>query len=246
MASYFKLKSLLTNTELLFYGSLSKAVPENCVVFSKVRLYDVIQPYAGYFSKEKAKIIQKHLDFLVCDAETLEPLIAIELDDPSHQNNDRVERDHFINQSLFEAGLRLLRIPAQRHYDKEKLQSDLKSVLLSSVAHASGDGFKDASRSTYKPSREPVQKKPNVVNRPTSKRGVQGILASWVMVAMLLMFGSFAQGVKNLRTARTESSNLKTTTQVQESAKPQMQTPVQSSKVLNEKMQKKLSRAVQR
>ncbi len=52
-------------------------------------------------------------------------VLAIELDDRSHQRPDRVERDRFLNQALSAAGLPLLRVAVAEHYDADQLQAEV-------------------------------------------------------------------------------------------------------------------------
>ena len=39
------------------------------------------------------RIHAKHIDFVLCDPGNLQPILCIELDDPSHNRPDRIERD---------------------------------------------------------------------------------------------------------------------------------------------------------
>jgi Protein of unknown function (DUF2726)/Topoisomerase DNA binding C4 zinc finger len=75
------------------------------------------------------RINRKHVDFVICDPQTMTPLFAIELDDSSHERADRVERDVFVD-SVFEAAqLPLLHIPAQLSYNTNELGVLFKKVL---------------------------------------------------------------------------------------------------------------------
>ena len=87
----------LSPAEFSFYKILSSLGGTKLTIQSKVRLADVFfvsRPNENmtYFSR----IAQKHLDFLVCDSATMKPLLGIELDDSSHQRDDRQERDDFV------------------------------------------------------------------------------------------------------------------------------------------------------
>ena len=75
------------------------------------------------------RINRKHVDFVVCEPQTMKPLFAIELDDSSHEREDRVERDAFVD-SVFEAAqLPLLHIPVQASYNTNELGALFKGVL---------------------------------------------------------------------------------------------------------------------
>ncbi len=75
------------------------------------------------------RINRKHVDFVICEPKTMNPLFAIELDDSSHERADRVERDAFVD-SVFEvAQLPLLHIPAQLNYNTSELGMLFKDAL---------------------------------------------------------------------------------------------------------------------
>ncbi len=121
--------------ELSFYHVLSLAAPSKVVILGKVRLADLF-----FVSKpnENRKffnyIVGKHIDFLVCDSSTLKPLVGIELDDASHDRDDRTERDEFVNQVFETAKLPLLHFAVRRTYRVEDIQSVLVSALPESYA----------------------------------------------------------------------------------------------------------------
>ena len=51
----------------------------------------------------------------------MKPLCGIELDDSSHENDDRQERDQFVDTLFREAGLPLLRVPVRREYNTSEI-----------------------------------------------------------------------------------------------------------------------------
>jgi len=58
----------------------------------------------------------QHVDFLLVRADDLIPLAGIELDDSSHEEEERQQRDIFVDQYLPAQGLPLLHMPAQKSY----------------------------------------------------------------------------------------------------------------------------------
>jgi very-short-patch-repair endonuclease len=74
------------------------------------------------------KIACKHVDFVLCDKE-LNILLAIELDDSSHNRQDRKERDEIVNAAFRSAGLPLMREPAKHFYDIDILRQRVFSFL---------------------------------------------------------------------------------------------------------------------
>ncbi len=72
------------------------------------------------------------MDFVLCDPRTFAILLAIELDDRTHQTDPRRrERDVFVDGALAAAGVPLLRVPVQRSYDVRALQTQLLGLISS-------------------------------------------------------------------------------------------------------------------
>ena len=70
----------------------------------------------GVLLSKNDRIKSKHIDFLLCDKDSLVPLCAIELDDSSHQKESRVKRDIFVDNALEAAGLKFERFKVQKSY----------------------------------------------------------------------------------------------------------------------------------
>jgi len=107
----------LTPAEANFYRVLCATIGERQLIFPKVRLADLI--YAPRQEGQYAawqRINRKHVDFVLCDPQTVRPVLAIELDDRSHQRPDRVQRDAFVDQIFAAVKLPLVHIPAQHSY----------------------------------------------------------------------------------------------------------------------------------
>jgi very-short-patch-repair endonuclease len=58
-------------------------------------------------------VIGKSVDFVICHRSTLDPVMAIEVDDRSHQAPARRRRDAFVDKLFAEVGLPLMRVKAQ-------------------------------------------------------------------------------------------------------------------------------------
>jgi very-short-patch-repair endonuclease len=124
----------LSPAEFSFYKVLSSLIGARLTIQSKVRLADVFfvarpNENFAYFNK----IAQKHLDFLVCDSITMKPLFGIELDDSSHKQNNRQERDEFVESVCEVAGLPLLRFPVQREYNSRELAAQIAPFVKDKI-----------------------------------------------------------------------------------------------------------------
>lgn len=115
---------IVTKAELRFYRALQKAAAADFEIFAMVRIADVLTVPQQTSQRRKwmGKILAKHVDFVLCDPATLAPLLAIELDDSSHDRPDRKERDEFVDHAFESAGLPLLRIRNGSSYDAGALR----------------------------------------------------------------------------------------------------------------------------
>jgi hypothetical protein len=127
---------LFTKAERSFYGVLEQAVGDRYRIFAKVGVDDILWIDKGTGSHQtwRNKIDRKHIDFLLCDRDAIRPLIALELDDRSHERADRAERDHFLDQAFAAAGLPLLRVPAQHAYNVEAVRHHIAAALTPAPA----------------------------------------------------------------------------------------------------------------
>ena len=117
---------LLTAGELAFFKVLYPIVSPHWHIFTKVRMEDIINVKSGLERKEaygfRSRIKSRHIDFVLCDKESLEILMCIELDDRSHQSAKAQESDAFKNKALEAAGVSLIRIPARSNYSEDTIK----------------------------------------------------------------------------------------------------------------------------
>jgi len=125
-------KYFLSPAELNFFKILRNVVGDKAVICTKVSLGDLFttkrDDYSQYTSYMN-KIRRKHVDFLLCDSITMHPLVAIELDDKSHEREDRQERDKFVDGVFKASGLALIHIPVKKAYVTSELASQLAPYI---------------------------------------------------------------------------------------------------------------------
>ncbi len=129
---YKKKEYLFTNAEKSFYGVIKLILKDDPYsIFAKVRLCDLLYLPTGtdkrniYWNKIKSK----HIDFVICDDNHIKPVLAIELDDSSHNNSNRIERDTFVNKALRDAGLNIIRVKARNTYNMNELSQQIYSYI---------------------------------------------------------------------------------------------------------------------
>jgi hypothetical protein len=126
---FLRRKYLLSRAEKSFYNVLRKVVAPHAVL-AKVRLADLVESDKRHrlWRANFNRICAKHIDFVVCDA-ALSPIIAVELDDSSHQLADRQRRDKDVDRILEIAALPILRVPVRQTYDGADLEKQLVLTL---------------------------------------------------------------------------------------------------------------------
>ncbi len=111
----------LSTPEVALYKALWEMVGERYVVFAKVALNDIfyiVRPNENvhYFNK----LFRKHVDFLLCDAKTLQPQIGVELVRPAPVGGNR-SSDLFMEDLFLTAGLPLVQVPSNGQYAEAEL-----------------------------------------------------------------------------------------------------------------------------
>ncbi len=109
---YYKVNSVFNNKEGKFYASLKRIADEfDLTIFSKMRIADLVQVpkdtphYIRWFNYIKAK----HVDFILVD-KAFKPVLIIEVDDASHNQQKRIERDDFVDKVFGHVGLKIMHL----------------------------------------------------------------------------------------------------------------------------------------
>lgn len=128
---YRKSKSVLTYRERILLRAVRRAAAGEYTVLMKVRMADFVwlanEPQDRKF--HNSQILCKHVDFLLCDKLTVEPLLVIELDDSSHKSYDHAERDRFKNETFDAVGIPYIRMQVQEQYDTDDLRTQMHEKI---------------------------------------------------------------------------------------------------------------------
>lgn len=123
----------MSEAEKQFYFVLAEILGNEYLIFSKVRMADLLylprmgnSEYYHYFNK----IQSKHVDFLICDKENIKPLLVIELDDLSHLKIDRILRDKLVDKIFENAKLPIEHVIVSQNYNKEDLLKKINLALF--------------------------------------------------------------------------------------------------------------------
>lgn len=108
-----KKASIATSSELQFYRKLLVITRDQFDIVPQAHLSVFLDEKTvnkeSYWKWARGHLNAKSVDFLICDKQTLRPLFVIELDDSSHQEDERQERDKWLEELLQKAEMPLVR-----------------------------------------------------------------------------------------------------------------------------------------
>lgn len=131
-AEGYRKARFMSDAEIRFYRVFEEAVAGRYKIFAKPRLGDIIYAHGTNGSQWQSrtnKIRMKHVDFLLCDPGTLTPTCVIELDDSSHNQSARAERDGFVNAALKAAGIPVAHFTVKSNYAAPEISQKLSEAL---------------------------------------------------------------------------------------------------------------------
>ncbi len=110
-------------TERAFLGALDKAVGGNYRVFGKVRVADILEPHPGPFGSGARRLLRGRVDYVVCRANDLSVLCAINLESQRHVTAAHRRRRARV-EAVFEAAeLPLFWLPERQSYALQTVQA---------------------------------------------------------------------------------------------------------------------------
>ena len=131
---YVLKRYLMSKAERSFFGVLEQVTDSSkYYIFPQVSLGNLamVEKGTGSYQTYHNKVDRKSVDFVLFDRSTISPVLAVELDDASHDREDRQERDAFVDQVLAKAGLPLLHVRAQAAYDPKQLAASIGEAIRS-------------------------------------------------------------------------------------------------------------------
>lgn len=115
--AYVAKSQMMSASEQGVYKILEKAYGDKYYIFCQVRVVDIIQPnitkYQTWSKEYKSlfwQVSQWHFDYVMCNKDDFSIFCALELDDSSHEREDRKRRDRILNSVCEDAGVVLKRM----------------------------------------------------------------------------------------------------------------------------------------
>ena len=121
---------IMTEREQEFYKKLKLVCGDSILVFPQIHLSNLFfHNIKGQNFKAAFKFINRlSVDFVLVDSRNFKTLMAIELDDSTHNEQERIRRDLIVNDIFKKANFPLLRIDSIK-IDNEKL----KQMILENI-----------------------------------------------------------------------------------------------------------------
>jgi hypothetical protein len=123
---------LMSRAERSFFGVLEQVTDSSkYYIFPQLSLAKLVDvekgtgPYQTYHNK----VDQKSVDFVLFDKGALSPVLVVELDDSSHNSENRQERDVLVDRVLAKVGLPILHVRAQAAYDPKQLTTSISEAI---------------------------------------------------------------------------------------------------------------------
>ena len=110
---------IMTRSEHEFFDILAKGLCDRFYIFPQVNISSILdhKVKGQDWRAARAHINRMSVDYVLCDKSYVRPLVAVELDDPTHDREDRQKRDIDVNRLFEEAGLPLVRFSNTREMD---------------------------------------------------------------------------------------------------------------------------------
>lgn len=129
LSNYIKKDYIMTQTELIFYRELKKVTDKlELSIFPQVNLERIINVKDNN-NVDRNRIKSRSIDYSIVNNKNCKIVCCIELDDYTHNYQNRIERDNFINDLFSNVKIKLHRIKVNNYYNLEELENKLKESL---------------------------------------------------------------------------------------------------------------------
>lgn len=120
-------------TEYEFYKMLrDEILGERFVAMVQIPLISLVgvrRKHESGWMSHFGRIKTKRIDFVICKKDDLKPLLALELDGSTHENEERHERDIFVDSVFTSVGMPILHVALQKDYNKAAVALSIAKKL---------------------------------------------------------------------------------------------------------------------
>lgn len=122
---------IMTDTEVLFFDKLKDALPDYHI-FVQVQLSRIIAGNSDDAAERRFwfnRICRQSVDYVIVDSDAQTTLVAIELDDWTHNSKARQKADDKKDKALASAGIPIVRFHAERMPTTAMIRHELLQVI---------------------------------------------------------------------------------------------------------------------
>lgn len=125
---------LFTPVERSFLQLLEQAVGNEFKIICRVKLSDLVTVRNPLRKKQMSdalsKTSAKHLDFVLCDRKSLDPVMAVDLVYRQGTESYKAQKDLFVTNALDNANIPLARIKVKSGYSLEEIKDCVETKLI--------------------------------------------------------------------------------------------------------------------
>lgn len=126
----YKKKRIMTQCEQEFFKRLYTLLKEKYYIAFQVPLSSIVEKIST--SKYKNELYRT-IDYALIDKSTYETILLIELNDMSHLEERRIERDKKVKEICDNAGLKLIAFWTNTYYTDEEILSKIESYTKCNI-----------------------------------------------------------------------------------------------------------------
>jgi very-short-patch-repair endonuclease len=126
--------SFLSPPEIAYYKLLNMNFGDRYLIFAQVRVLDLCEVLDRQFNQGAFnRIARKHVDFVLCHPRTFKPMVAIELDDLTHDRTYRRNRDLFLDEVFRVIGMKLVRQRVRLAFSVAEVTQSVEAALAAAA-----------------------------------------------------------------------------------------------------------------
>lgn len=134
----YESKSLLTNYEKYFYDTISNEFSNMYYIMPQVNLASIVNKFKD-FPTQYQNELYRNIDIGIFDKTSMTPLLLIEINDKTHNNKNRIERDNKVKKICNVANIPLITFYSNYPNKKEYIIKRIKETLNNNLPNVSNN-----------------------------------------------------------------------------------------------------------
>ncbi len=134
----YESKSLLTNYEKYFYDIISNEFSNMYYIMPQVNLASIVNKIKD-FPTQYQNELYRNIDIGIFDKSNMTPLLLIEINDKTHNNKNRIARDHKVKEICDTANIPLITFYSNYANKKDYIIQRIKETLSNNLPNVSNN-----------------------------------------------------------------------------------------------------------